>query len=123
VLAAFAYSWFHVAPDVDAAVRDRLLPALAPHWAANNAICWRGYRDIPFPGKELHVGPFALHLSWALPELIAFVETWSATRALIAEEGRASLDAALNAIAAAWGEANTKRSVVMPLHVRAARLP
>lgn len=120
VLAAIGYDWMYVSPEVDRVVGEQLLPPLRFHWAPQNRLLWDGYRSIPFPGEEIRIGPFAIHLEWRFEEAWAYVRSWSAVGALIAAEGEAAIAGAAAALKSAWGEG--RRHVVMPLHVRVARL-
>jgi SAM-dependent methyltransferase len=122
ILAAFGYAWFHLDPEIDAAVEAVLLKPLRPYWAPNNAILWDGYRGIPFPGEEIRIGQPAIHLSWSLDQFWDYVRTWSALKALEAAEGEGPLLRARGALEEAWGDAGRKRHVVMPMLVRVARI-
>jgi SAM-dependent methyltransferase len=120
VLAAVGYDWMYVDPAIDAAVSDLLMPPLEAHWAPQNFLLWAGYRSIPFPGTEVRLGAFAMHLDWSFDEVRGYVMSWSALRALQAAGGEAPVLAALDELASLWGDG--RRHVVMPLFVRAARL-
>lgn len=119
IVAAIGYDWMYVDEPIDAAVSERLMPLLAPHWAPQNALLWAGYRSIPFPGEEVRLGPFAIHLDWSFPQVRDYILSWSASRALQAVTGATALDGALEALAQLWGE---RRHLTMPLFVRAARI-
>ena len=120
VLAAIGYDWMYVSPEIDAVINRRLLPPLEPHWAPQNRILWDGYRSIPFPGEELRLGAFAIYLDWRFEDARAYVTSWSAVRDFIAAGGERALDVLLDGIGALWG--TERRRVVMPLHLRAARI-
>lgn len=121
VLAAIGYDWMYVDPAVDVVINQRLLPLLAPYWARQNRLLWDGYRSIPFPGEEIRLGAFAIYLDWSFAEVSGYIVSWSAVRALQAAGGQAQVQAALGELECAWGAA--ARRVVIPLFVRAARLP
>jgi SAM-dependent methyltransferase len=116
VLAAIGYDWMYVAPEVDSAINRELMPLLAPFWATQNRILWDGYRSIPFPGEEIRIGAHAIYLEWSAAEALAYIGNWSAVRAAGADR----VAQALGAVESAWGP--MRRRVVMPLHIRAARL-
>lgn len=121
LLAAIGYDWMYVDPAIDALISRRLMPLLDGHWAAQNKLLWAGYRSIPFPGEEVRLGALAIYLDWSFQEVSCYISTWSAVRAMQAAGGEAEVAAALAELGAAWG--GSKRRVVMPLFVRAARLP
>ena len=120
ILAAVGYDYMYVTPEVDRALNEHLLPPLARHWAPQNAILWGGYRSIPFPGEEIRLGAHAIYLDWSFADMAGYVTSWSAVRTLIAAEGEGPIDSALTAVAPLWGTG--VRRVVMPLHLRVARL-
>lgn len=120
VLAAFGYDWMYVSPEIDGAINERLLPPLAGHWAPENRLLWDGYRSLRFPGEEMRPGAFAIHLQWSFEEARAYIESWSAVRDLAAAGGGNKIEAALSVLEALWGEG--RRRIVMPLHLRVARL-
>ena len=96
------------------------MPPLAPYWAPQNRLLWEGYRSIPFPGEEVRLGAFAIYLDWSFEQVRDYMLNWSATRALISAQGQGAMDLALAELASAWG--GEPRRVVMPLHLRVARL-
>ncbi|HYJ28757.1 MAG TPA: class I SAM-dependent methyltransferase [Allosphingosinicella sp.] len=120
ILAAAGYDWMYVSPEIDRAINERLLPPLAPHWAPQNALLWAGYRSIPFPGEEIRLGAFAIYLDWSFDDVRAYAMSWSAVRALVEAEGEGAILPAMDAVAAVWGAG--LRRLVMPLHLRIARL-
>ena len=83
---------------------------------------WDGYRGIDFPGEEIRIPQPAVHLFWSLDEFMAYVLTWSAARALEAEQGPEPLRRARERLAAVWGEPDRRRSVLMPMQVRVAKV-
>ena len=122
LLAAIGYAWFHIDPEIDAAIEESLLEPMRDHWSPRNSLLWDGYRGIPFPGSEIRMSPVAIHLDWSLPELMDYVLTWSATRSFLAEQGEGPLIAARRTLERLWGDPERPRHVVMTTHVRAARL-
>ncbi len=120
VLAAAGYDWMYVDPQIDQAINTELLPMLERYWAPQNAILWSAYRSIPFPGDEVRLGAFAIYLDWDFAQVSDYIRNWSASRALAADGGDRPLNEALAALATLWGDG--PRRVIMPLHLRVARL-
>ena len=120
VLAAFGYDWMYISPEIDRAINERLLPPLAGHWAPQNKLLWDGYRSIPFPGEEIRLGAFAIYLDWRFEDVRGYIASWSALRDLAASGGEEAIAAGLAEVGRLWGEG--RRRVVMPLHLRVARL-
>lgn len=89
---AWGYAWFDCDPEVDRLLVQPFRQSIEPFWASNNAILWRGYRDadIHFPYERLNTPPLSIEVDWTVPQLIAYMQTWSATK-------RAQEDAAVAA--------------------------
>lgn len=121
VIALLGYDWARVSPEVDRQLHERLLTQILPFWPPQVKYLQRGYRDLPFPFARIEAPTFRIEMSWTAEQYLAYVETWSATRAYIAKHGRGILDNTLQGLRATWrGEG--ARTVTMPLHVRIGRL-
>ncbi len=126
LLAVFGYDWFFINEKIDAVVEKAILAPLRPHWAENNQLLWDGYRTIKFPDDfpehELALPPFAIHLRWSLEDLLAYVQTWSAARKFI-DVGNPNFFSQVRAqLAEVWGTPECQLDVVMPIHIRVAKL-
>ncbi|MGH7475494.1 MAG: class I SAM-dependent methyltransferase [Longimicrobiales bacterium] len=91
--------------------------------------CWprerrhvdRAYATLPFPFDEVAAPRLELEARWRLGELLGYIGTWSAVRALERAGGRERLERFATELATAWGPAETERPVRWPLTIRAAR--
>ena len=120
VIAAWAYDWSRVTPAVDFALERHLLVKIRPSWPEQVNRMQSGFMQMPFPFAPVTLPPVKIEVAWTLEQYLAYVETWSATRAYIAEHGRAAMDESGSAMREAWGAAGV-RTVTMPLHVRCGR--
>ena len=124
---AWGYSWFARDPELADLHRlyiDPLIELLDPYWAANNRILWDGYRseEIAFPFKRLDPPPFALAVRWNIDRLIAFVRTWSGTKAAVRDPSVAQGLAELEARARAEFVSRGTLPLSMPLAIVAGRI-
>jgi SAM-dependent methyltransferase len=117
VLAAIGYGWFYVDPVVDQIVARTLLKPLKPLWAAANLLLLDGYRTIPFPGEEVRVTTYAMHLAWTREQLEDYVSSWSAVQ----RAGPQLVETASAELSKVWPD-NQERHIFMPITTRAARL-
>ena len=117
LFAAWGYSWFNVSPEFDAAFARTLLERIAPYWAPNNRLLWNAYADVDFPFERLETPPLAIKVEWTLPELLAYVGTWSAVRRCVTVEGAGALRRSQDLLAVEWGNPADARPIVMPLSV------
>ncbi|MBF2072270.1 MAG: class I SAM-dependent methyltransferase [Synechococcales cyanobacterium C42_A2020_086] len=116
VFAAWGYDWFAIAPAIDAVVQRQISEVLAPYWSPRLKLMWDGYRDAglpfaPLPGPELQ-----MTVDWTLPELLAYLQTWSATKRCLQEQGSAWLHTASRELVEAWGAPDQPRTVTMKIH-------
>jgi SAM-dependent methyltransferase len=123
VIAVYGYSWFYVSPEFDQLTNRLLLQPLQQFWEPNNRLLWDGYRTIPFPFQELEVPILAIHLNWSLDEIIAYYLTWSASRRKMQVDGDDFVRLAHFEFKRLWGDPASRRHIVMPIDVRAGRLP
>ena len=64
-----------------------------------------------------------MRADWALVDVIGYVQTWSAARALERAEGRAPFQAWCRDLARVWGAPARVRPVHWPLSLRVGRVP
>jgi len=120
ILAVWSYGIQHV----DDAEVDRRLQAfygevVGPYWAPERRLVETGYRTLEFPFEELEPPPFDMALEWTLPELLAYVRTWSATSRFLKERGFDPVDQLGHELEPHWGPG--VRRVSWPLSLRVGR--
>lgn len=123
VFFAWGYSWAHVSPEIDMVVKEAILNPLEPFWAPQNAILWNQYQSIEMPLESLDTPCFEIELPWSLTQYLAYIHTWSATRAAIRAKGKSFFESACAQVEKSWGLLDTAKKVRMPLAVIAGRLP
>jgi SAM-dependent methyltransferase len=95
---------------------------LAGYWPERIQYVHDRYATLPFPFDEIEAPPFSMTAEWDLAELLAFLETWSASQRYFQERGiRATAQVAPD-LARMWGDPATRRTFRCPLFVRAGRL-
>jgi SAM-dependent methyltransferase len=95
---------------------------LAAHWPPERRHAEEGYRALPFPFEEMAAPKLFLREDWTLDQLTGYVDTWSALRSLVREQGDAPIAAFRRDLARAWGDPSTRREVRWPMSIRAARV-
>jgi len=121
LFAAWAYSWPCVSETLDRIVAADLMQVIKDYWMPQNQIACEGYTSIPFPFQELEPPRVTMQLSWNLPQFIAYLSTWSATRRCREAEGPAFFDRFTRGLASAWGDPATTRAVTMEFFFRLGR--
>jgi SAM-dependent methyltransferase len=116
--------WSYGIQHVDQVEVDRRLQAfyggiVGPYWAPERRLVETGYRTLDFPFEELDPPPFDMALEWTLPELLAYVRTWSATNRFLKERGFDPVDQLGQELGPHWGAG--VRRVSWPLSLRVGR--
>jgi hypothetical protein len=120
-LAVWCYGLARITPEIDAAIFALYEGLLGTYWEPERRLVEGGYTTVAFPFAELTAPSFGMRLHWTLDHLLGYLGTWSALKRYLREKGDASLNVALEAIAAAWGD-EAKRQVDWPLSLRAFRI-
>ena len=89
VIALITYGVFSISPEIDPIVRAFHGGTLRAHWPPERRPVDDGYRSLPFPFPEIDAPVMEMSADWTLHDLIGYVGTWSAVRALERDEGSA----------------------------------
>jgi len=118
VLAASAYKFFHVTPEIDELVNDRYYDkVVGPFWPPERALVEK-FEELPFPLSEIQTPSFEMIAQRNLEHLVGYLRSWSATQRFIAANKRDPLEAIADDLRAAWGDPGQMRKVVWTLIVR-----
>ena len=92
-------------------------------WARGSAGVDRaGYRTLPFPFEPIETPPLQLRCDWTLPQYLAYLRSWSASQRYLKATGRDAVAEVSEAMAQAWGDPETVRTVTWPMAMRAGRV-
>lgn len=108
--------------EIDLLLQRFYSEVLGAYWPPERRHVEDGYRSLPFPFDEIAAPHLEIHASWALAQVVGYVETWSAVWALERTKGPTPLAAFRRALAGVWGPAGTVRAVRWPLALRVGRL-
>jgi SAM-dependent methyltransferase len=119
-------AWCYGLPSLDDPEIDRLLAhfytsIVGPYWAPERRLVETGYRTLAFPFDELAAPSFDMALDWSLPELAAYLGTWSATCRFRSERGCDPVEPFAVRLAPLWGPSDGRRRVRWPLSLRIGR--
>jgi SAM-dependent methyltransferase len=123
LFAAWGYGWPEISPEFDGTFKTALRDVIEPWWAPQNRLLLDAYADVPFPFPRVQVPPLQIVVQWTLPQFMAYIRTWSATRRCEAEKGDEFLASAAAAVSAAWGDPDVARIISMSLVTLAGRIP
>jgi len=122
VLALISYGVLHVEGPPAPLVEHFYYRVLGPWWPAERRHVEEGYQSLPFPFAEYQAPVLAIEVQWTLAELLGYLDTWSAVRALEKARGRAPVERFAAELAAAWGDPGMPRTVRWPLALRVGRV-
>lgn len=118
-LALVTYDRPRVDEEVDGLVDRFHDVALEGHWSPRRHHVDSRYATLPFPFEEVEVAIPPIRENWSASRFLAYVETWSGTRALAAAGERDRIEQFRQGLVNAWGGAARTRTVRWPLTVRA----
>ena len=95
---------------------------LAGFWPERIQLVHDRYATIPFPFDEITAPPFAMTAEWNLRELLAFLDTWSASQRYLQERGTSATDAIAPELTRVWGDPSIRRLLECPLFIRGGRV-
>jgi SAM-dependent methyltransferase len=122
VIALFSYGPRDLADAIDPILHRFQEEVLAGFWPERIQYVHDRYATLPFPFEEIAAPPFSMTAEWNLPELTAFLETWSASQRYFQERGTRAIDAIAPELSRAWGDPHRRRPFRCPLFVRAGRV-
>lgn len=122
VVALVSYGLMRVDARVTPVIRVFHSGVLGSYWPPERLHVDEEYRTLEFPFDELEIPRLQITATWNYTDLMGYIETWSAVRALRAAEGEAALDEFRTRLADAWGPPGTVRPVRFPLALRVGRV-
>jgi len=121
-LALITYGVLHLDGELDRHLQTFYYQTVAPYWPPERRHVETGYRDLPFPFAEIEVPPQVIEMRWTLPQLIGYLNTWSAVKAAERALGSNPVDTVAQQLAEEWGDPQSRRRVTWPLTIRAGRI-
>ena len=122
IIALFSYGPRDIADAVGPLVHHFQENVLEGFWPVRIQYVHDRYATLPFPFDEIEVPAFVMTAEWNLGELVAFLDTWSASQRFFQERGMRAVDEITDELALAWGDPDRRREFQYPLFVRAGRI-
>jgi SAM-dependent methyltransferase len=120
VLAVWGYGLHEVTPQIDAVTREYYHDVVGAYWPAERRHVENHYAEIAFPFAEMPTPQWQIRAEYSLPELLGYLESWSATQRYRKENSKDPLALVKTKLAAVWGDAKT-RTVRWPIFMRVGR--
>ncbi|HKO57522.1 MAG TPA: class I SAM-dependent methyltransferase [Thermoanaerobaculia bacterium] len=122
VVALFSYGPRDIADAVGPVMHRFHDEVLAGFWPERIRYVHDRYATLPFPFDEIAAPPLLMTGTWSLHDLMALLDTWSASQRYLQQHGKRAVDEIFGELAAAWGDADQRRELRWPLFVRAGRV-
>jgi SAM-dependent methyltransferase len=125
LIAAWSYNLLRSDPAIDRVLDYLAEERVFSYWPPERHWVSEEYRTLPFPFPELSAPPFTMSVEWTLPQLLAYVSTWSSIVRCRRETGIDALAEVEPDLEAAWGgpsERERARTLSWPLHLRLGRV-
>lgn len=122
VLALVSYGVLSLEPDLDDRFQEFYWQEVAPYWQAQRKLVDEGYRTLDFPFAQIDIEPIDIEQQMSLSELLGYISTWSAVRAVIEAGQREILTSFAEGLRWLWGDPETPRRVSWPINMRVGAL-
>ncbi|HAC64772.1 MAG TPA: SAM-dependent methyltransferase [Cyanothece sp. UBA12306] len=122
IIAVWSYLLMEIDEGIDQLIRKYYRNIVRDYFPPEIKLIEEQYQTIYFPFQELDAPKFSLEARYSLPEILAFLETWSGTQNYISVHQRNPLDQIEDDLTAVWGDITTSKLVRWPLYLRLGRL-
>ncbi|MDT3402455.1 class I SAM-dependent methyltransferase [Mucilaginibacter terrae] len=117
LLCVTGYGMIQVSAEVDAVIDHFYRNVIDSYWDAERKYVDENYQTIPFPFEEIEAPEFANVLEWNSEHLMGYLNTWSAVKHFIKQNGYNPVDELKLEIEKHWGNDDFKR-VKFPVLLR-----
>ncbi|MBC9796040.1 class I SAM-dependent methyltransferase [Sinomicrobium weinanense] len=115
--AVTGYALLKVDADTDRVVQRLYSDILGGYWDKERRYIDELYQTIPFPFREEKAPDFKSEYQWTSEQLTGYLETWSAMRHYIRENGENPVDLVRDELKESWGN-REKKKVTFPMMLR-----
>jgi len=119
LLVAWCYGGVRAGDDVNAVIAGFQREFVGPHWPPERRFVDERYATLPFPFREIAGPALEIRRDCTRDQLVAYLESWSATARYRATTGHDPVPALRDRLGAVWGDPAATRAVRWPLYVRA----
>jgi SAM-dependent methyltransferase len=121
LICVLGYGRIEVSEPIDQLITSFYKDVIGSYWDKERRYIDENYQTIPFPFTEIQTPRFVNRLQWDLEHLIGYLNTWSAVKHFIRQNGYNPIDKLQNELEQLWGKDKTKE-VRFPLLLRIGRV-
>jgi SAM-dependent methyltransferase len=122
VVAAWCYGMLEISPELDEHLSRFYFHTLGPYWDKERQLIDEGYSTIPFPFEEFTAPAFSINCNWDLHDLTGYLNSWSSVRKYIRARNEDPVTALVQQLKPYWEDAQEKKPINFPLHMRIGRV-
>jgi hypothetical protein len=122
VIAAWAYGFLSIDPDIDLMIGGFNREIIARYWPEERAFVDARYETIPFPFRRFITPQFHITKELSLEGLLGYISTWSGVRNFMKQKGFNPLRELFPRLEGAWGNPCKMRRVQWPIYLLAGRV-
>lgn len=122
IIAAWSYSLGQITPTIDAIISKLYSDLENGYWPKERFYIDQGYRSIPFPFKKIMPPVFTVEKQFSFPELIGYLNTWSAIKEFRKRNNKNPIDDIYLELQKVWGTADAIYIMRWPLHMLVGRI-
>lgn len=111
------YSRVEISEQIDSIITDFYTNIIGAYWDKERKYIDENYSTIPFPFKEIYPPDFVNKLYWTFEHLIGYLNTWSAVKHYIKQNGNNPVDKLQSRLKQQWKNDEIKE-VCFPLLLR-----
>lgn len=95
---------------------------IGPLWPAERKLVDNAYRDLDFPFNEFKAPEFSIELEWDINQLLGYISTWSAVKAMRQQNKESILLTFGQDIKSLWGDPTQKQKISWPINMRIGKI-
>lgn len=115
IIAFVGYALLEVDKEIDAIIQFLYKDTLGQYWDKERKHIDDRYRSLPFPYTTIPAPQFEINCNWNLPQLLGYLNTWSALSHYKKITHEDPLQPLLPALQKAWGNEDLVKAVRFPI--------
>jgi ubiquinone/menaquinone biosynthesis C-methylase UbiE len=122
IIALLSYGVLNVEGEADERFQRFYWQEIHSYWAPDRKHVETGYETFEFPFKELTLPPVKIVCQWNFNQLIGYIQTWSAMKALKQEGAEHIYNEFHKDMKAIWGEPEVTKTITWPISSRVGKI-
>jgi SAM-dependent methyltransferase len=107
LICVVGYGRIEISEQIDSVIADFYENVIGKYWDKERKYIDENYETIPFPFNKIQTPNFVTILNWTLEHLIGYLNTWSAVKHFIKENGHNPIDKLQSELEQHWDKGQT----------------